>query len=139
VIPRNSCVPSTKNSPPGDEPLVFTVPATPPKQGTVLGPEAAQAAAVADSYRTLLDWALARRLRAAGSATAIVASDPDVFQSASKQVTRPGERPVHVKAYRGPKDGYMFFLPTGILWGFKKPLLFIPLRGDAPARADVRE
>src|SRR5699024_11158653 len=24
-------------------------------------------------------------------------------------------------------DGYLFFLPNGILWGFKKPLLFIPL------------
>ena len=32
-----------------------------------------------------------------------------------------------MKAFRGSKDGYLFFLPTGILWGFKKPLLFLPL------------
>lgn len=34
---------------------------------------------------------------------------------------------MHVKGFRGSKDGYLFFLPNGILWGFKKPLLFIPL------------
>ena len=33
---------------------------------------------------------------------------------------------MHVKAFRGSKDGYLFFLPNGILWGFKKPLLFLP-------------
>ena len=32
-----------------------------------------------------------------------------------------------MKAFRGSKDGFLFFLPTGILWGFKKPLLFLPL------------
>jgi hypothetical protein len=31
-----------------------------------------------------------------------------------------------VKAFRGSKDGYLFFLPNGILWAFKKPLLFLP-------------
>jgi len=34
---------------------------------------------------------------------------------------------VHVKAFRGSKDGYLFFLENGILWGFKKPMMFIPL------------
>lgn len=34
---------------------------------------------------------------------------------------------MHVFGYRGSKDGYLFFLENGILWGFKKPLLFIPL------------
>jgi hypothetical protein len=33
---------------------------------------------------------------------------------------------VHVSGFRGSKDGYLFFLPTGILWGYKKPLLFLP-------------
>lgn len=33
---------------------------------------------------------------------------------------------MHVKAFRGSKDGYLFFLPNGILWGFKKPLMFLP-------------
>lgn len=33
---------------------------------------------------------------------------------------------MHVKAFRGSKDGYLFFLPNGILWAFKKPLVFLP-------------
>lgn len=45
----------------------------------------------------------------------------------ARQAHRPNEKAVHVKAFRGSKDGYLFFLPNGILWGFKKPLLFIPL------------
>ena len=31
-----------------------------------------------------------------------------------------------MRAFRGSKDGYLFFLPTGILWAFKKPLVFVP-------------
>jgi hypothetical protein len=34
---------------------------------------------------------------------------------------------VHINGFRGSKDGFLFFLENGILWGFKKPLLFIPL------------
>lgn len=34
---------------------------------------------------------------------------------------------MHVKAFRGSKDGFLFFLENGILWGFKKPLMFLPL------------
>lgn len=32
----------------------------------------------------------------------------------------------HVVAYLRAKDGFLFFLPTGILFGFKKPTLFFP-------------
>lgn len=49
-----------------------------------------------------------------------------MFASEQRQAHRPGEKAVHVKAFRGSKDGYLFFLPNGILWGFKKPLLFLP-------------
>lgn len=41
------------------------------------------------------------------------------------------EKPVHVTAYRGSKDGYLFFLENGILWGFKKPILFLPFKDIA--------
>ncbi|KAG1150791.1 hypothetical protein G6F37_003323 [Rhizopus arrhizus] len=34
---------------------------------------------------------------------------------------------ISVAAYLKAKDGYLFFLPTGILFGFKKPTLFFPL------------
>lgn len=53
-------------------------------------------------------------------------ADEKLFHSVQRQPQRPNEKAVHVKAFRGSKDGYLFFLPTGILWGFKKPLLFLP-------------
>ncbi|CAO3618206.1 unnamed protein product [Mucor fragilis] len=33
----------------------------------------------------------------------------------------------HVIGYLKAKDGFLFFLPTGILFGFKKPTLFFPI------------
>ncbi|CAK7204339.1 hypothetical protein SEUCBS139899_007094 [Sporothrix eucalyptigena] len=115
------------------EPLVFTVSATAPKPGSVGGPSAGLAASVSDSYTTLFHWAIEGQLRSVGNPyladknTIIVATDPKVFHSAARQSFRPTEKAVHVRAFRGSKDGYLFFLPTGILWGFKKPLLFLPL------------
>ncbi|KAI9273645.1 hypothetical protein BY458DRAFT_508465 [Sporodiniella umbellata] len=41
------------------------------------------------------------------------------------------ESPAHVVAYLKAKDGFLFFLPSGILFGFKKPTLFIPLQNIA--------
>lgn len=118
------CLPS-KTNPPTEEPLVFTVPSTAPKQGTIAGSEAASAAAVSDTFQSLFDWALARHLKPNG--VDIVAADPNKFHSLVRQPHRPKEKAVHVKAFRGSKDGYLFFLESGILWGFKKPLMFIPL------------
>ncbi|KHN94370.1 uncharacterized protein MAM_07799 [Metarhizium album ARSEF 1941] len=126
LFPRGTCLPS-KDSPPTVEPLVFTVPATAPKEGTVGGTEAPSAAAVSDTYESLFHWAFERRLRAAGNARDLVAADPSKFHSVVRQPHRPNERAVHVSGFRGSKDGYLFFLDTGILWGFKKPLIFIPL------------
>lgn len=80
-----------------------------------------------------MNWAVPQFLRAAAtrlglsSPVEIVASDPKQFASAVRQSHRPSEKAVHVKAFRGSKDGYLFFLRTGILWGFKKPLVFLPL------------
>ena len=53
-------------------------------------------------------------------------ADEKLFHSMQRQAHRPNEKALHVKAFRGSKDGYLFFLPIGILWGFKKPLMFIP-------------
>lgn len=130
LFPRNSYLPSTTKAagPSSDpEPLVFTVSAAAPKPGSVSGPSAAAAASVSDSYGTLFNWALTTSLRSAGNGTTVVSSNPRLFYSAARQPFRPSEKAVHVKAFRGSKDGYLFFLPTGILWGFKKPLLFLPL------------
>ncbi|KAL1971532.1 hypothetical protein VTN31DRAFT_2153 [Thermomyces dupontii] len=46
------------------------------------------------------------------------------FVSAMPEAHRKGEKAYHVKAFRGSKEGYLFFLSTGIFFGFKKPLLF---------------
>jgi hypothetical protein len=104
------------------------VPAAAPKPGSIAGPSAKTAEAVSDTYSTLFHWALTTSLRSAGNPTCqLIASDPKIFHSVARQPHRPSEKAVHVKAFRGSKDGFLFFLPTGILWGFKKPLLFLPL------------
>lgn len=52
--------------------------------------------------------------------------EPDVhfFTSALAQSHRKGEKAFHVKAHRGSKEGYLYFMRHGILWAFKKPLLY---------------
>lgn len=129
LFPRNIALSSTKSWPAVDfEPLVFTVPTTAPKAGVVAGYAAQTAAQVSDSYSSLMHWAINSQLTSVGNTSvSIVGTDPRVFHSALKQPHRAAEKAVHVKAFRGSKDGYLFFLPNGILWGFKKPLLFIPL------------
>ncbi|KAK4663835.1 uncharacterized protein QC763_502380 [Podospora pseudopauciseta] len=137
VLPRNSYLPTrtakpaagaAPTSPTALEPFVFTVPGAAPKPGSIGGASAKTAEAVSDSYSTLFHWALATSLKSAGNhSCSIVASDPKLFHSVTRQAHRPTEKAVHVKAFRGSKDGYLFFLPTGILWGFKKPIVFLPL------------
>ena len=126
LFPKGTYLPS-KTNPPTEEPLVFTVPSTAPKQGTIGGPEAGSASAVSDEYKTLFHWAMNKRLKVAGNGVEIVSANPNKFHSMVRQPHRPNERAVHVKAFRGSKDGFLFFLENGILWGFKKPLMFIPL------------
>lgn len=129
LLPRNTALSSTKSWPAvAFEPLVFTIPNTAPKAGIVSGYAAQTAAQVSDSYSSLMHWAINSQLTSVGNTSvSIVGTDPRVFHSALKQPHRPAEKAVHVKAFRGSKDGYLFFLPNGILWGFKKPMLFIPL------------
>ncbi|KAH8772159.1 hypothetical protein BGZ57DRAFT_428496 [Hyaloscypha finlandica] len=130
LFPKNSIITPTRpatGAPPTPEPIVFTIPDSAPKPGTISGPEAAAASAVADDFKTLLDWQITARLRAAGKSNLkIVEGDVKLFASEQKQAHRPGEKAVFVKAFRGSKDGYLFFLPNGILWGFKKPMMFLP-------------
>jgi hypothetical protein len=62
----------------------------------------------------------------AGNNVKIIEADEKHFASVMKEAHRPNEKSVFVKGFRGSKDGYLFFLTIGILWGFKKPLLFLP-------------
>ncbi|KAL6235173.1 histone chaperone rtt106 [Aspergillus navahoensis] len=54
----------------------------------------------------------------------VVLPDAQEFASAMPEGHRKGEKAYHVKAFRGSKEGYLFFLSTGIFFGYKKPLLF---------------
>lgn len=54
----------------------------------------------------------------------VIEPDEKEFASEMPQAQRKGEKAVHVKAFRGNKEGFLFFLSTGIVWGFKKPLIF---------------
>ncbi|KAL6898564.1 hypothetical protein GGI43DRAFT_423593 [Trichoderma evansii] len=127
IFPKGTCLPSKTANPPSVEPLVFTVPAAAPKQGTIGGSESGSAAAVSDTYKSLFHWAINQRLQAAGTDVNIVSADPNKFHSMIRQPHRPNETAVHVGGFRGSKDGYLFFLENGIFWGFKKPLIFIPM------------
>ena len=49
----------------------------------------------------------------------------DEFASAIPEAHRKSEKAYHVKAFRGSKDGFLFFLSDGVFFGFKKPLLFL--------------
>jgi hypothetical protein len=55
----------------------------------------------------------------------VVEANEKIFASAIRQAQRPNEKALFVKAFRGSKDGYLFFLDKGIFFGFKKPLLFL--------------
>jgi len=54
----------------------------------------------------------------------VITPDEKPFASAIVQSHRKGEKAFHVKAFRGSKEGYLFFLGPGIVWAFKKPLGF---------------
>ncbi|KAF2204239.1 Rtt106-domain-containing protein [Delitschia confertaspora ATCC 74209] len=62
-------------------------------------------------------------LQAKTGKTVIFPEEND-FSSAIVQSHRKGEKAYHVKAYKGSKDGFLFFTSVGIFWGFKKPLLY---------------
>ncbi|KAI0425345.1 hypothetical protein F5Y09DRAFT_103064 [Xylaria sp. FL1042] len=127
LLPQNSYFPTQAAGTTPVDPLVFTIPATAPKPGCIGGPNASAASAVSDSYSTLFHWAINKCLQAGGKQVQIVAADPSKFHSVIRQPHRPKEHAVHVRAFRGSKDGFLFFLENGILWGFKKPLMFLPL------------
>ncbi|TVY20199.1 Histone chaperone [Lachnellula arida] len=123
LFPRSSSITPSKPTSSIPDPFVFTIPETAPKPGTITGKDAA---AVSDDYKTLFDWAITSRLKGVGNDLKITQADEKIFASELKQPHRPSEKAVFVKGFRGSKDGYLFFLPNGILWGFKKPLLFLP-------------
>lgn len=125
IFPKQSYLPSTGNGPVLD-PLVFTISSAPPKPGIISGSDTVAASTVSDDYKTLFGWAISRHLKAADSLVPIIEADAKQFTSVIKEAYRPNEKALFTKGFRGSKDGYLFFLNTGIFWGFKKPLHFLP-------------
>lgn len=95
------------------EPVVFTVPATPLKPGTFTLP----------ASETNLEDALSQVLKP--HQLTLTLPDENEFASPIPEAHRKSEKAYHVKAFRGSKDGFLFFLSNGIFFGFKKPLLFL--------------
>lgn len=75
------------------------------------------------SYRLLLLEAF-RRI---ATKVPVVEPSPEEFSSPIPVPGRPKDTAFHVIAHRGAKEGYLFFLSTCILYGFRKPVLFFPL------------
>ena len=103
---------------------MFTVPDGEPK--TAAG-DALGSGHDTSSYRTLLIAVLNSLLPSSKALVSSVEEPKEsVFHSILPQSHRKGEKAFHVKAHRGSKEGYLFFLRRGIMWAFKKPLLHFP-------------
>lgn len=114
VIPRgNEGVNAPRPDAQPPEQIVWTYQELSPKEAA-----ASSAPAEPDHTAGLLDQHLAPLGRS------VVMPEEKEFASAVPQSHRKGEKAYHVRAFRGSKEGYLFFLPTGILWAFKKPLTF---------------
>lgn len=99
--------------------IVWTVPDSVPKDSTFAGVTTSH---TGESYRTLLITILNEALRPYKKR--VIEPDKKEFASQVVQSHRKGESAYHIKAFRGSKDGFLFLLPNGIFWGFKKPLEF---------------
>ncbi|KAF2166885.1 hypothetical protein M409DRAFT_22937 [Zasmidium cellare ATCC 36951] len=102
------------------EQMVFTLNETKPDDAT----SSTRAAVEGDTYVTVTEPEFDQLLQVYGKS--IVKPTDTEFASSIPQAHRKGEKAYHVKAHKGTKEGYLFFLPNGIVFGFKKPLSFFP-------------
>ncbi|PYH82047.1 Rtt106-domain-containing protein [Aspergillus uvarum CBS 121591] len=120
IIPRYS---DGINTPPegvaASECIVWTVADGPPK-AAFLGTGQQLGTTEGESAEKVVQQVLNDNL----VRTKVIRPDERQFVSAIPEAHRKGEKAFHVKAHRGSKDGYLFLLSTGILFGFKKPLIF---------------
>ncbi|KAJ9197030.1 hypothetical protein DTO164E3_5999 [Paecilomyces variotii] len=100
------------------EAMVWTVADGPPK--AAFSGAGQQLGAEGETGENLLR----RMLNESLTHTQVVRPDDKQFVSAMVEAHRKTDKAYHVKAFRGSKEGYLFFLSTGIFFGFKKPLVF---------------
>ena len=110
----------TEDSQGKSEHILWTVPEAVPKDGLVS--PSPSAGLENSTYRTILCVIINAALKKHG--VSITEPNENEFASQISQAHRKSEKAYHVKAFRGSKDGFLFFLSTGIFWGFKKPLEF---------------
>ena len=115
----NFCVFSATADGIATDQIVWTVPDSVPKDGTFVG---LASSLLGQTYRTVLITILNGALK--HHKKRVVEPDKKEFASQVVQAHRKGESAYHIKAFRGTKDGFLFLLPNGIFWGFKKPLEF---------------
>lgn len=120
IIPQYSdgINPAPEGETPSDA-MVWAVNDGPPK-AAFSGPGQPMALGEGETAEKLIRRILDNNL----TRTKVVTPDEREFVSATPEAHRKGEKAYHVKAFRGSKEGYLFLLSNGILFGFKKPLLF---------------
>ncbi|EXJ77749.1 hypothetical protein A1O3_09978 [Capronia epimyces CBS 606.96] len=102
------------------EPIIWAVNHGPLKSCHISSPELAKLAPSPDEVlEAALDFVLNK-----SSGVGLTFPTAEEFASAKPESHRQADKAYHVKAFRGSKDGYLFFLQTGIFFGFKKPLAF---------------
>ncbi|KIX04660.1 uncharacterized protein Z518_05530 [Rhinocladiella mackenziei CBS 650.93] len=102
-----------------NEPIIWTVNHGPLKSVQVSNPELAKiASGPEDILENVLDFVLKK------NGISLTLPTAEEFASATTESHRKGDKAYHVKAFRGSKDGFLFFLYNGIFFGFKKPLSF---------------
>ncbi|GAB7361404.1 hypothetical protein MBLNU230_g1460t1 [Neophaeotheca triangularis] len=109
-----------KESSTASEPFVFTLGEIPIKEDAI----STAGGDVSGRYDKVVAAELSQLL--AHQNKSLISPRDEDFASAIPQPHRKNETAYHVKAHRGSKDGYLFFLSNGILFGFKKPLAFYP-------------
>ncbi|KAF2722547.1 Rtt106-domain-containing protein [Polychaeton citri CBS 116435] len=120
LIPREGSIDAAGN--PLDQ-FVFAQNEVAIKDNTILT-LAATAVTSDDNFASVTERSLQDLLSAVGKT--LVLPSATEFASSIPQSHRKGEKAYHVKAHKGSKEGYLFFLANGILFGFKKPLIFFP-------------
>ncbi|KAI9872599.1 MAG: hypothetical protein M1830_001426, partial [Pleopsidium flavum] len=104
------------------EPMVWTVPDTIPKNANLGSEKGGGGEQGEETSKVFMQRFLATSLGHVRKK--IIEPEEREFASTLVQAHRKGEKAYHVKAFRGSKDGFLFFLSTGIVWAFKKPLTF---------------
>ncbi|KEF56437.1 uncharacterized protein A1O9_08018 [Exophiala aquamarina CBS 119918] len=120
LLPTTAPVSSAQ---PSAEPMIWTVLHGPVKtltiHSTALSAIASQRAGSDDQiFEEALSFVLSRH------SVELTQPSTDEFASATPESHRKKETAYHVRAFRGSKDGFLFFLHNGIFFGFKKPLSF---------------